>query len=79
MEDLPSYTDIIFYTSAQGSIKLEVYYEGETFWLNQKRLSELFDVESNTINYHLKEIYQSGELELEPTTRKIRVVQKEGS
>jgi hypothetical protein len=58
---------------------LEVYYEGETFWLNQKRLSELFDVESNTINYHLKEIYQSGELELEPTTRKIRVVQKEGS
>ena len=42
-------------------------------------MAELFGVESNTITYHLKEIYQSGELVQDSTTRKIRVVQKEGN
>lgn len=42
-------------------------------------MAELFGVESNTITYHLKEIFQSGELDAISTTRKIRVVQKEGS
>jgi len=36
-------------------------------------------VEAQTINYHLKEIFKSGELEEEPTIRKIRIVQKEGN
>ena len=40
-------------------------------------MAALFDVESHTITYHLKEIYQSNELEVDSTTRKIRVVQKE--
>ena len=42
-------------------------------------MAELFGVESNTITYHLKEIYKTGELEEKATTRKIRVVQKEGN
>lgn len=43
-------------------------------------MAELFGVEENTINYHIKEIYKSGELdENESTTRKIRVVRNEGS
>ncbi len=42
-------------------------------------MGQLFDVESNTITYHLIEIFNSGELEREATTRKFRVVQKEGS
>ena len=41
-------------------------------------MGQLFDVESNTINYHLKEIYDIGELEKESTARKFRVVQTEG-
>lgn len=41
-------------------------------------MAELFGVEVNTINYHLKEIFKSGELELDPTIRKFRIVQKEG-
>lgn len=72
-------SDIIFYNSPNGNIKIEVVFNDETFWLSQKRMAELFGVESNTITYHLKEIYKSGELEEDPTTRKIRVVQKEGS
>ena len=60
-------------------MRIEVAYEGETFWLNQKKIAELFGVEVHTINYHLKEIYNSGELDADSTIRKIRIVQKEGS
>lgn len=77
MENLHS--DIIFYSSPAGNVKVEVIFNDETFWLNQKRLAELFGVEVNTINYHLKEIYKSGELEEQATIRKIRIVQKEGN
>jgi hypothetical protein len=77
MED--QQTDIIFYSSPAGNVKVEVIFNEETFWLNQKRLAELFGVEVNTINYHLKEIYKSGELEEVATIRKIRIVQREGS
>lgn len=75
----PQSNDIIFYSSPSGDVRVEVFFQDETFWLNQKKMAELFGVESNTITYHLKEIYQSGELKLEATTRKIRVVQKEGN
>jgi hypothetical protein len=71
--------DILFYSSANGDVRVEVFFQEETFWLSQKKISELFGVESNTITYHLKEIYHSGELERDSSTRKIRVVQKEGS
>ena len=71
----PKYSDIIFYTSPEGNVSIEVIFNDETFWLNQKRMSELFGVEVNTINYHLKEIFKSGELQEVSTIRKIRTVQ----
>lgn len=77
MQDL-QHNDIIFYNSPTGDVKIEVIFNDETFWLNQKRMGELFGVETNTITYHLKEIYKTNELEEQSTTRKIRVVQKEG-
>ena len=81
MEDNNSlqFSDIIFYTSPSGNVNVEVVFNDETFWLSQKRMAELFGVESHTITYHLKEIYKTGELEQNSTTRKIRAVQKEGS
>jgi hypothetical protein len=79
MTENPQFNDILLYTTPQGKVKIEVIYEGETFWLSQKRMAELFDVESHTITYHLKEIFKSEELEENATTRKIRVVQKEGN
>jgi len=72
-------SDIIFYSNPQGDVKIEVVFNDETFWLTQKKMGELFAVESHTITYHLKEIYKSGELQEDSTTRKIRVVQKEGN
>ena len=73
------FNDILLYATPDGAVKVEVLYEDETFWLNQKRLAELFGVEVATINYHLKEIYQSGELSAESTIRKILIVQTEGN
>lgn len=58
---------------------IEIRYEDETLWLTQKMMGELFDVESNTITYHLQEVFKSGELDRESTARKFRVVQTEGN
>ncbi len=79
VSELPQPNDIILYNTPEGGVKIEVIFNEETFWLTQKRMAELFGVESNTITYHLKEIYKTNELNEHSTTRKIRVVQKEGS
>lgn len=74
----PREGEIIFYTTPEGVTRVEVFFQDETFWLSQRRLSDLFGVEVPTINYHLKEIYKSGELAEAATIRKIRIVQTEG-
>ncbi len=71
--------ELILYQTTERKVRIEVLYKAETFWLNQKKIAELFGVEIPTINYHLKEIYASGELQIEPTIRKILRVQTEGS
>lgn len=75
----PFSSDIIFYTSPQGHVRVEVIYEGETFWLTQKRMAELFGVDVRTVNEHLKNIYDTQELSREATIRNFRIVQLEGS
>ncbi|XZE18463.1 hypothetical protein SH449x_003758 [Pirellulaceae bacterium SH449] len=67
----PSEGELIFYQNPEGNVRVEVLYEMETFWLNQKRIAELFGVELQTISNHLKEIYASGELSQDATLRKI--------
>jgi hypothetical protein len=70
--------EFLLYNSPEGNIKIEVFLHKENVWLTQKKMAELFDVEVNTINYHLKEIFKSNELDENSTIRKIRIVQKEG-
>jgi hypothetical protein len=74
-ELMPQENDIIFYTTPGGAVHIEVFFQSETFWLSQKKMGELFNVEVNTIPYHLKELFKTGELEREPTNLKIRIVQ----
>ena len=62
-----------------GELELKVSLNNETLWLTQKQIGELFDVEPNNITYHIQNIYKQKELEKNPTTQKIRVVQKEGN
>ncbi len=80
MNSLEEPRDLIIYQSKNNkNISVDVLYDNEDFWLTQKSMSELFKVEVNTINYHLKEIFDSKELEQNRTIRKIRTVQKEGN
>lgn len=69
----------ILYNLPDGSGAVQAYVQDQTLWLTQKAMAELFGVEVNTINYHLKEIYASKELAQEATIRKIRIVQQEGN
>ena len=73
-----NYNEIIFYTSPEGKKKVEVVFQDENFWLSQKRMAELFAVEVNTVNYHLKEIFKSGELLEDSVIRKIRITADDG-
>ncbi|MFA5466792.1 MAG: virulence RhuM family protein [Candidatus Izemoplasmatales bacterium] len=66
-------------SSQAGEDGIEVRVEDENVWLTQKLIAKLFGVEVNTINYHLKEIFNSGELMAEATIRNFRIVQTEGS
>jgi len=69
---------IALYSTSDSNIYVDVVFTDETFWMTQKAIAELFDVESNTITYHLQEIFKTDELEEGATTRKIRVVRLEG-
>ena len=71
--------EILLYTAPDGMVRVEVAFEDETFWLTQKRMAELFGVEIPTVNYHLREIFKSQELNELATIRKIRIVQTEGT
>lgn len=71
-------TDFLIYTTPEGSVKIEAFLHNENVWLTQKRMAELFGVEVNTINYHIREIFDSKELDENSTIRKFRMVQKEG-
>ena len=74
MNQIENLKDLIIYQSQnKGNISVEVLYDNEDFWLTQKSMSKLFEVEVNTINYHLKEIFKSGELIEESVIRKIRI------
>ena len=68
----------LIYQSAEEDVTVNAAIQDESIWLTQRAMGELFGVESHTINYHLKEIYKTKELEEEATTRKIRAVQQEG-
>lgn len=72
-------SDIIFYTTPQGEVRIEVFFEDETFWLSQKKIAELFDKDVRTVNEHLSRIFEEGELTPEATIRKFRIVQREGT
>ena len=78
MNKIANLNNIVLYQNETGSKKIEVLYDSEDFWLTQKTMAELFSVKVNTINYHLKEIFNSGELEENSVIRKIRITANDG-
>ena len=72
-------SQILIYQSEDGRTKLDVRLEGQTVWLSQKQLTELFGKAKGTISEHIKHIFEDEELEPEVTVRQFRTVQTEGS
>jgi hypothetical protein len=56
-------TEFLLYTSPNGDVKVEAFLHDENIWLSQKRMAELFGVERPAITKHLKNIFESGELD----------------
>ncbi len=69
---------IAIYQSADGSIATEVRLEGDTVWLSQKQMADLFDKDVRTINEHVINAFDEGELAREATIRNFRIVRQEG-
>ena len=76
-DNLPAPVDskILIYQSDSGEIRLEVRLQDESVWLTQKMMANLFQKDVRTINEHIKNVYEEGELEPESTIRKFRIVQ----
>ncbi len=69
---------IILYTTDEGHARVEVFFQNETFWLTQKQMAELFEVDVRTISEHLQGVFQTGELSEASVIRKIRNTAKDG-
>lgn len=65
--------EILLYSVPEEKAHIEVFYEQETFWLSQKRMAELFNVDVRTINEHLQNIFKTNELEKDSVVRNFRI------
>ena len=58
-----SFTEFLLYTSPNGKVKVEIFLRDETVWLTQEKIAQLFGVQRPAITKHLKNIFNSGELQ----------------
>jgi len=72
-------SQIIIYKAENGQVKIDVRFDGETAWLTQNALAELFQTTKQNIGQHIKNIIEEGELAENSTVKKFFTVQKEGN
>jgi hypothetical protein len=78
-ENEPPQSSIILYQTEDGRTRIQCRFENETLWLSQALIAELFQKDVRTINEHLVNIFEEGELSREATIRKFRIVRLEGT
>lgn len=71
--------DILLFQNADQSVNVSVYFQNGTFWLTQKSMAELFGVNVPAVNKHLKNIFDTGELEKDATISILEIVRQEGN
>jgi hypothetical protein len=76
-DDLPK-GEVLVYQTEDGRIKLDVRLEGETVWLTQQLIAELFQTTVPNISMHIRNIYEERELTPEATVKKFLTVRREG-
>ncbi|WP_425636508.1 virulence RhuM family protein [Algoriphagus yeomjeoni] len=70
--------NFLLYTAPSGEVRVQVFLQDESVWLTQKAMGLLFDTTPQNITIHLKNVYESGELEEIATCKEILQVQQEG-
>ncbi|MBR0264170.1 MAG: virulence RhuM family protein [Prevotella sp.] len=65
--------NVLIYRSSTGKVNVSVLFSNETFWLSQKRMADLFAVTIPDITYHLKQLNESGEVQLSEAIKKILI------
>jgi len=79
MSDAPQPSHLLIYEAENGAIKVDVRFEGETVWLTQPLIAELFQTTVPNISMHLRNIFAEGELTLEGTLKQFLTVRQEGA
>ena len=69
--------DLILYATKDGKSRIQLRAKDQTVWLTLREMAELFDVSTDNISLHLKNIYEDGELSRVATTEESSVVQIE--
>ena len=78
-KNMPQTNNIVFYQTENADVVVNVVYKDETFWLSQKAMAALFDVNPQAITKHLSNIYEELELVKDSTCSILEQVQKEGN
>ncbi len=71
--------EVVVYESKEGQVHLDVRFERESVWLTQRQMSEVFKTSTDNVSLHLKNIYETDELEEAATTEDFLVVRSEGN
>jgi hypothetical protein len=72
-------SDLILYTSEDGRTRLSLRVDGETIWLTQLEIAELFETTKQNVSLHAQNIFEDGELRPEATVKESLTVQTEGN
>lgn len=79
MSDQPTNSQLLIYRSEDGRIKLDVRFDGETVWLTQPMIADLFETTVPNVSMHLRNIFAEGELTPEATVKNFLTVRQEGT
>ena len=72
-------SEVVLYQTEDGTTRLSVRLEGETVWLTQAAMAELFQATPQNVTIHIKSIYEDGELEADATCKDCLQVRSEGT
>ncbi len=75
---IPPEGQFLVYQTEDGKLKIDVRFEGETVWLTQQRMAELFQTTKQNVSLHIQNIYEERELERGATVKESLTVQLEG-
>lgn len=71
-------SEIVFYSSENGDLNIQVHFENDNVWLTQAELAELYHISKSTISYHIANIFEKAEQNPEQVVRKIRTTASDG-